>query len=148
MCVRKAVLLYSVYMNTTTFLALYGISLPVFLIIDLLWIGVFANTFYTNQIGHLRGDINWGAAIAFYIIFLAGLTYFAAYPAAQAGSVTQAFMIGAIYGFFVYAAYDLTSMAVLKDWPLTMTLVDMAWGTVLGAAVTGVTVYTYLQFIA
>jgi len=135
-------------MQWASFIYLYLISLPVFLVVDLLWIGVFANDFYTKQIGHLRGDINWAAAIAFYLIFLAGLTFFAAYPAAQSGSVWQGVLLGALYGFFIYAAYDLTSMATLKDWPLLMTIVDMAWGTVLGATVTGLSVWAYLTWIA
>lgn len=126
---------------------LYLISLPVFFIIDLLWIGVFANAFYDRQIGHLRGDINWIPALAFYFIFLAGLTWFATYPAAQAGSVWQGIILGAMYGFFIYAAYDLTNMATLKDWPLLMTLVDMAWGMVLGGAVTGLTVWVYITWL-
>lgn len=135
-------------MQWMTFLYLYLISLPVFFVIDLLWIGGFANNFYNQQIGHLRGDINWGAAIAFYFIFLAGLTFFVLYPAAQAGSVKTALLLGATYGFFVYAAYDLTNMATLKEWPLSMTLVDMAWGTVLGASVSAVTVWAYVTIIA
>ena len=134
-------------MQWMTFLYLYVVSLPVFFIIDILWIGGFANNFYNQQIGHLRGDINWGAAVAFYFLFLAGITYFALYPAAQAGSVRQALVLGAMYGFFVYAAYDLTNMATLKDWPLMMTIVDMAWGTVLGALVSGGTVWVYVTFI-
>lgn len=127
---------------------LYAISLPAFLVIDLLWIGMFANNFYYQQIGHLRGEINWYAAIAFYLIFLVGLTYFAIYPAAQAESVTTALWLGGLFGFFIYAGYDLTNMATLRDWPLTMTLVDMAWGTVLGASVSAATVLVYWQFFA
>jgi uncharacterized membrane protein len=130
------------------FFALYAISLPAFLVVDLLWIGIFANAFYQQQIGHLRGDINWYAAIAFYLIFLIGLTYFAIYPAAQAASVSTALLLGGLYGFFIYAGYDLTNMATLRDWPLAMTLVDMAWGTVLGASVSAITVYTFIQFIS
>lgn len=126
------------------FAILYSFSLPAFLVIDLLWIGVFANAFYESQIGHLRGDINWYAAIAFYLIFLLGLTYFAIYPAAQAGSVVTALWLGGLFGFFIYAGYDLTNMATLRDWPLTMTLVDMVWGTVLGASVSAATVYAYM----
>jgi uncharacterized membrane protein len=131
-------------MQWVSFLQLYGLSLPVFLVVDLLWIGVFANSFYTAQIGHLRGDINWPAAIAFYLIFLIGLMYFAGYPALQTSSVLTAAVLGGLYGFFVYAAYDLTNMATLKDWPFLMTVVDMAWGTVLGASVTALTVWLHL----
>lgn len=134
-------------MNISIFFSLYAIALPVFFIIDLLWIGVFANGFYTQQIGHLRGAINWPAAIAFYVIFLAGLTYFALYPAATASSLKNAALLGALFGFFVYAGYDLTNMATLKDWPLTMTLVDIVWGTFLGASVSFASVAIYLKFV-
>jgi len=133
-------------MNFPTYATLYLIALPVFFVIDLLWIGFFANDFYTKQIGHLRGDIYWPAALAFYFIFLAGITFFAIYPAAQQSSVWQACLLGAAFGFFTYAAYDLTNMATLKDWPLLMTVVDIAWGTVLGASVSSGVVYLYLLF--
>jgi uncharacterized membrane protein len=128
-------------MQWIQFFTLYGLSLPVFFVVDLLWIGLVANNFYTQQIGHLRGDINWLAAILFYVIFLIGLTYFAIYPGWQSGSLVYAALLGGLYGFFVYAAYDLTNMATLRDWPWLMTIVDMAWGTILGAIVTAGTVW-------
>lgn len=133
-------------MSIQTFITLYLISLPVFLVVDLLWIGVFANKFYDSQIGHLRGDINWPAAVAFYLIFLAGLTYYAILPAVATTDWLRIFGYGALYGFFVYAAYDLTNMATLRDWPLLMTVVDMAWGAVLGGSVTLLTVFVYNLF--
>lgn len=133
-------------MNISSFVGVYLLSLPVFLVVDLLWIGIFANSFYDSQIGHLRGPIHWPAAIAFYLIFMLGLTYFVMYPAVTSGTVASAVLAGALFGFFTYAAYDLTNMATLKDWPLLMTLVDIAWGTVLGATVSGLTVFCYFKF--
>ena len=135
-------------MSLGTFFAVYAISLPVFFIIDLLWIGLVANKFYNSQIGALRGDINWTAALLFYFIFLLGLTYFAAYPAVMRGTIYTALTLGALYGFFTYAAYDLTNMATLKGWTWPMTVVDIAWGTVLGASITAVTYWIYTSFIA
>lgn len=134
-------------MLSSPFFILYALALPVFFVIDILWIGLFANSFYDQQIGHLRGPVNWPAALAFYVIFLAGVTWFVTLPAATAGSVQQAIIIGAVYGFFVYAAYDLTNMATLRDWPLLMTVVDIAWGAALGASVSGVVVYLYLWLV-
>lgn len=131
-------------MQWTQFLTLYGLSLPLFLVIDLLWLGVIAQPFYSQQLGALRGDINWWAAGLFYVIFLIGLTYFAIYPAVQTGSVLTALGYGALYGFFVYAAYDLTNLATLQGWPGLLTVVDILWGTALGASVTAGTVYSYL----
>lgn len=130
-------------MNIQTFITLYIISVPVFFLVDLLWLGVVAKEFYRNRLGHLMGDINWVAAIIFYLIFLLGLTYFASYPAALKGSVMTALMLGALFGFFTYATYDLTNLATLKDWPLTIVLVDIVWGTVLGGVVAGLSVMVY-----
>lgn len=133
-------------MNIPIFLTLYAMSVPVFFLIDMLWLGVVAKDFYQNRLGSLLGDINWTAAIIFYLVFLVGLTFFAIYPAAMNGKVLTAVLLGGLFGFFTYATYDLTNLATLKDWPLQVALVDMAWGTVLGAGVAGVTVYLYQLF--
>ena len=133
-------------MNITTFLLLYGISVPIFFVIDMLWLGLIARDFYQRNLGSLLGEVNWLAAIIFYLVFLVGLTFFATYPAATSGLWTKAVLYGALFGFFTYATYDLTNMATLRDWPLSVTLVDMVWGTVLGAAVSGITVYLYTIF--
>jgi len=133
-------------MSIQTFLTLYAISVPVFFIIDMLWLGFVARSFYQTRLGHLLGDVNWPAAIIFYLVFLVGLTIFAIYPGATVGKVTTALVWGALFGFFTYATYDLTNLATLKDWPLSVVVVDIVWGTVLGASVAGLTVYLYQLF--
>lgn len=125
-------------MQWAQFLMLYAISVPVFFIVDMIWLGIVASNFYRERIGHLL-EINWPAAIIFYLVFLVGLTYFATYPAASVGW-QQALLLGALFGFFTYAAYDLTNLATLKDWPLSLVVVDIVWGTVLGATVAAITV--------
>lgn len=126
-------------MNIQLFVVLYLISVPIFFIIDMLWLGIFAKDFYQSKLGHLLGEVQWGPAILFYLLFLLGLTYFATYPATVASSMTMAITLGAAFGFFTYMTYDLTNLATLKDWPLSIVLVDIVWGTVLGAVVaTGV----------
>jgi len=107
----------------------------------MVWLGVVARDFYATRLGHLLGEVNWTAAIIFYLVFLVGLTFFAIYPAAVAGDVGKALLLGALFGFFTYATYDLTNLATLRDWPLSVTLVDMVWGTVLGGSVSALTVY-------
>jgi len=134
---------YTIGMSISTFLTLYAISVPIFFLIDMLWLGVIARNFYQAQIGHLLGPVNWPAAIIFYLIFLVGLTFFAIYPAAMRGTVLTAVGLGALFGFFTYATYDLTNLATLKEWPLPVVFVDIAWGAVLGASVAGVTLLTY-----
>jgi uncharacterized membrane protein len=130
-------------MQLSSFITLYLISIPVFVALDLLWLGVIAKGFYQTNLGHLLGPINWGAAIAFYLIFLLGLTYFALIQSLESGSMMTALMLGALFGFFTYATYDLTNMATMRDWPLSVTLVDIAWGTFLGGAVASVTHLIY-----
>ena len=137
---------YTIGMNIQTFLTLYAISVPVFFAIDMVWLGLVASNFYKTQLGSLMGDINWTAAIIFYLVFLVGLTFFAIYPAALKNSLMTAAILGGLFGFFTYATYDLTNLATLKDWPLSVTIVDMIWGTILGAAVSTITVYAFSWF--
>ena len=118
------------------FLKLLLIALPVFFVIDILWLGLIARGFYRDQLGDLlRPETNWTAAIVFYLIFLVGLVVFVIQPAVDAGSWSEALWRGALFGFVAYATYDLSNLAVVRDWPLTMTIVDIAWGAVLAASV-------------
>ena len=131
----------------TTFIKLYLIAIPVFFVIDILWLGLVARGFYQDQIGPLlRDKVNWGAAVAFYLVFLAGVVVFVVLPAVERQSLQHALVYGALFGLVTYAAYDLTNLAVAKDWPLAVTLVDMAWGTVLTATVSGVTYWIAQRF--
>lgn len=132
-------------MQLSTFLTLYAISVPVFFLIDMLWLGVIASSFYRDRIGHLM-EISWVPAILFYLIFLVGLTFFAIYPAASEGSLRMALLYGALFGFFTYATYDMTNLATLKDWPVSVVVVDIIWGTILGGAVAGATYFLYSFF--
>lgn len=125
------------------FLSLAVIALPIFVFLDLLWLGFIAKTFYRSRLDHLTGDTVWLAAIVFYLIFIGGLTFFATLPAVERASLLAAIMLGAIYGLCTYATYDLTNHATLRDWPLIITVVDIAWGTVLGATVAGLTYFIY-----
>ena len=79
---------------------------------------------------------NLPAALAFYLIFIAGLTYFAVLPSAEKYKPARAFGQGAFFGLVTYATFDLTSQALLKDWPTIVTLVDLAWGSILSGVTT------------
>ncbi len=119
---------------------LYMIALPIFFGIDMVWLGLIAKNFYAQRIGLLmKPDINWPAAILFYLLFIIGLVVFAIMPAFEKGSWLHALSLGALFGLIAYATYDLTNLATLKNWPLSVTIVDLAWGAVLGALVSGVT---------
>lgn len=115
---------------------LYLLTVPVFFAIDLLWLGVVARGFYRDNLSHLLGpSVNWPAALVFYLLFIAGILYFATLPALAEGSLRRALVNGALFGFFTYMTYDLTNLATLPGWPLKVVLIDILWGTVLCAAV-------------
>jgi len=117
----------------------YVATLVVFAGVDLVWLGLIANSFYKSQLGPLMADrINLGAAVAFYLIYAVGLMIFAVLPASESGGWTKGLMLGALFGFFAYATYDLTNLATLKGWPLPLSIVDIAWGSLLsGIAAAG-----------
>ena len=79
----------------------------------------------------LKKDVNWAAAIIFYLLFIAGLVLFVLIPAVDKDSLLHVMIYGALFGLLTYATYDLTNLATLKDWPVKITLVDLAWGTFL-----------------
>jgi uncharacterized membrane protein len=125
--------------------ATYAATLLTFVLVDLVWLGLVAKDFYRSSIGHLMGDgFNLSAAFAFYLIYTTGILVFAIHPALDAGGWMKAAVLGVAFGFFAYATYDLTNMATLKDWPLAITLADMAWGSIVTglAATVGYSVAT------
>ena len=84
--------------------------------------------------------------MVFYAIFVAGLVYFVIHPAVDEGSWSKALLVGAFFGFVTYATWDLTNLAVLKDFPLSIVPIDMAWGTFLAASVS-ITTYAVVQLL-
>jgi len=115
----------------------FPLVLVVFLLCDTVWLTLVAPRFYQWQIGFLLRDTpNWYAAAAFYPLFIAGLTIFVVTPAIRQGSLLQGVAKGALFGIVTYATYDLTNLATIKDWPLLVTLVDLAWGATLCATTT------------
>lgn len=117
---------------------LYLATIPVFFAIDMLWLGVLARSFYQTNLRHLLSpEVNWPAAFVFYFTYIAGILLFAVRPGLEAQSLGRACLWGALFGFFTYATYDLTNLATLRDWPLKVVLVDIAWGTVLCTLVAG-----------
>jgi len=119
-------------MNTLVYIKLYICTVPVFFLVDMLWLGIVARGFYRHQLDDILGDhINWTAAVVFYLIYIVGILLFAVRPAINSNAWTQALILGAMFGFFTYATYDLTNLATIKDWPLTIVFVDIIWGTFL-----------------
>jgi len=112
----------------------YVITLVTFVAIDLTWLGIMAPRFYKPTLGDIGlASVNLPPAIAFYLLYPLGLVIFAVEPALRSGTAGTALLYGALFGFFTYATYDLTNQATLRNWTSSLSVVDIAWGTVLGA---------------
>ncbi len=120
-----------------TYLAVYAAMLLVLFLVDMLWLRVIASDWYAQGLGHLMASSpNLIAAAVFYLMFPAGLLIFVVLPAGNA-TLISAVAMGALFGFFAYATYDLSNLATLKAWPVSLTLLDMAWGSFLSAICAG-----------
>lgn len=126
-------------MSLSFYIKLYLVTVPIFFIIDILWLGVVARGFYRRQLGSiLSPQVNWAAAVIFYLMYIAGILFFAVRPAIMTKSWRQAAILGALFGFFTYATYDLTNLATIKDWPMIIVIIDIFWGVCLCALVSTV----------
>jgi len=124
------------------FIKLYLIALPVLFAMDMVWLGIVAKNFYRQQIGFLmRPDVGWVAAIIFYLLFIVGLVLFVIAPAMEKHSWLHALLFGALFGLIAYATYDLTNLATIKNWPMIVTIVDLAWGAIIAASVSVITYF-------
>lgn len=123
-------------MNMPFYVKLYLATVPIFFIIDMVWLGYLGRDLYKKHLGFILSDsVNWAAAISFYLMYIVGILVFAVVPALQKASLLQAVGWGALFGFFTYATYDLTNLATIKGWPLPIVLVDILWGVVLCSTV-------------
>ena len=119
-------------MSMPFYLKLYALTVPVFFVIDILWLGVVAKGFYRRKLSFiLSDDVNWAAAVIFYLIYIAGILFFAVRPALAGNSWREAALLGGLFGFFTYATYDLTNLATIKDWPVSVVMIDLLWGVCL-----------------
>lgn len=119
------------------FLLSFASSISAMLAIDSVWLRSMNARFYEPNIGHLLAEnVKYGPAAAFYVVYGIGLTLLVLLPALEAGSsLARVFLFGAVYGLIAYGTYDLTNHATLRDWPLIVTAVEMAWGAVLTGAI-------------
>ena len=114
------------------YIKLYLATLVVFFAVDMLWLGVISATFYKKHLGYLMApDVNWAAALVFYCLFILGILVFVVIPGLTDNALPMMLVKAALFGLITYATYDLTNLATVKDWPMIITLVDLAWGMIL-----------------
>ena len=117
----------------------YFIALVIMAGMDFTWFSIAADPIYQRSLGPILADkVNYAAAVAFYLIYVLGVVIFAIRPGLNSGNWWAAMLLGAMFGFFAYATYDLTNFATLKLWSLKVTLIDVAWGIFVTAVVSGV----------
>jgi uncharacterized membrane protein len=130
----------------TAYVVGYAIALAVFVAADMLWLGAMVARIYRPALGDiLAATVNLAPALVFYLIYPVGLMIFAIVPGLKSGSVATAATYGALFGFFTYATYDLSNFATLRNWTLQVTIVDIAWGTLLGAMAATVASYVAIK---
>jgi uncharacterized membrane protein len=134
-------------MSVGQFLSLYGLSLLVMLPLDILWLSTAGATLYKKEIGSLLLEKPaLGPAAVFYLLYSVGVVVFAISPAYRDGSWNTALVYGALFGLLSYATYDLSNLATLRGYTMTIALIDITWGTVL-TAVSALTVYIVANVI-
>jgi uncharacterized membrane protein len=135
-------------MSLTKLLISYALTFVVFFIVDMAWLGLIAKDLYKKYLGDfLSEQVNWTAAVVFYLLFIVGVFIFAIMPSVEKNSLASAITLGALFGFFTYATYDLTNLATLKGWPITIVFIDIIWGSVLTGIVStaGFYIVKYVQ---
>jgi uncharacterized membrane protein len=125
----------------------YLIIIPVFLLLDYLWLGRIMARFYREQLGSLArssGDSmtpDIPSAVVVYLLIPLGIVLFALPHVSDGNLIGSSLLWGFLYGIVLYGVYDLTNYSVLAKWPLKLTVVDILWGGVLNAVMTLVAAY-------
>jgi len=126
----------------------YILTFVVFFILDMVWLGFIAKDLYKKYLGDfLSEQVNWTAAVIFYLLFVIGVFIFVILPSVEKNSLASAIISGALFGFFSYATYDLTNLATMKNWPLHIVFIDISWGAFLTSVVStaGFYIVKYVQ---
>jgi uncharacterized membrane protein len=126
----------------------YGVAAATFLAMDVIWLRWAAGNLYRPVIGEIMAkDFNAGAAVAFYLIYIAGICWFAIRPGIEAGAVQPALLNGILLGALCYATFDLTSQAVMKVWATHISVLDILWGAFVTGAASAVACLVVLRFV-
>lgn len=115
----------------------YAVAAVIFAVVDVVWIGTVANRQYESQIGDLLApSVNLPGAVAFYLVFVVGIVHYGIRPNDAEATLRQRVTGAALFGFFTYATWALTALAVLKDFPVIVAVTDIAWGAAVCSVVT------------
>lgn len=117
-----------------TWLSAYAGAALAMLALDSAWLGFAAKRLYRPELGDMLAEgFRLAPAAIFYFLYVGGIVFLAVAPGLEAGKLSVAATRGAALGLIAYATYDLTNQATLRHWSTTVTVADMAWGTLLTA---------------
>lgn len=112
------------------YIYLYLLTFVVFLVIDFIWLNFVAKNLYATKIGHLMAqNPKLVPALIFYLIYIVGVIIFAVLPGYESKNIWKTILLGALFGLLSYSTYDLINLSTLKDWPISVTIIDIIWGT-------------------
>lgn len=109
------------------YVTLYLVTLLVLLPVDFVFLGILAKDFFQQQVGDMLGEVRPAPAVLFYLLYPVGVVIFAS--GARDATWRSTLLFGALFGFFCYATFELTSLAMLKHWTWPVVILDIAWGT-------------------
>ncbi|MEG0077617.1 DUF2177 family protein [Anaerorhabdus sp.] len=107
----------------------YIITFIVFIVLDAIWL-FSTKGFYAKELQHLMAtDIKWVSALLFYLLFVVALLYFVIMPALSSHDIKTMILSAILFGLITYGTYDLTNYATINNWPLSLTIIDLIWGS-------------------
>jgi uncharacterized membrane protein len=120
------------------YFVIYFSFLITLIVVDMIWLLGIAKNLYQQEMGDLMAsEPNLAAGLAFYVLYSIGVCILVLLPALSKQSWFDAVFYGALFGFFCYMTYDLTNMAVIRNFPTRLAFIDIAWGSFATAVVSG-----------
>lgn len=126
------------FLFTPTFLKVWLLTVVIFIVLDMLWLGLFASKLYNQQLGYLarqeqgRISFNLPVGLAAQATIATGLAVLISLARQLDPQLSTSILIGALTGLVIYATYDLTNLSFIKDYPVLISVIDIAWGTCQG----------------
>jgi uncharacterized membrane protein len=141
------------YFISSTFLKVAGVSIIIFVVLDLIWLSVVARTIYFKHMSYLaaiendRIVFNLPVGLSVQIIIALGLAVFVSLGLLVQNDLGTAIAVGLFSGFVLYCTYDLTNLSFVKGYPVAITIIDIAWGTTQGFF-SGIYVYYLTKYFS
>jgi uncharacterized membrane protein len=132
----------------TKWIIAYGVAAVAFLALDIIWLRWASGNLYRPVIGELMAkNFNAVPAVAFYLIYIAGIIWFAVRPGIEAGAVQPAMLNGILLGALCYATFDLTNQAVMKVWSTQISVLDILWGAFVTGSASAIACLAVLRLL-